>query len=313
MKKKMVFQACTLLFAMILLTGALGAQESDSDLPFWVLFEKGKYEFDKGEFGQALMLFQQAREKAGGNYPQAEAAIGDVFFAGQEYSLAEEFYKKAYEHRQAFLTQQEKYGVLLKLAVLYENKSAYKQMEDQLLEIIRDDPYFSDTAYSRYRRALSDLFKSDGLDQMLRYYRIDILFPQEAHSRLSYFYYRTGNNSKSILHALYAINAVFTRAIEEIRKMDPEYQFTSIDNLLLLAAERDNILKLFHESGLFRTMYYLAGASFDAGFKTRARQVWRLIADTPLALEYAVLSAKQLNSPWVEPYIDVQTPRKIKR
>lgn len=313
MKKKMVFRACTLLFAIILLTGALGAQESDNDPPFWVLLEKGKYEFEKGELGQALMLLQQAREKTGGNYPQAEAAIGDIFFAGQEYSLAEEFYKKAYEHRQAFLTQQEKYGVILKLAVLYENKSAYKQMEDQLLEIIRDDPYFSDKAYSRYQRALSDLFKRDGLDQMLRYYRIDILFPQEAHSRLSYFYYRTGNNSKSILHGLYAINAVFSRAIEEIRKMYPEYQFTSIGSLLLLAAERDNILKLFHESDLFRTMYYLAGASFDGGFKTRARQVWRQIADTPLALEYAVLSAKQLNSPWVEPYIDVRTPRKIKR
>jgi tetratricopeptide (TPR) repeat protein len=309
----MVFQACTLLFAIILLTGALGAQESDNDPPPWLLFEKGKYEFEKGELGQALMLFQQAREKAGGNYPQAEVAIGDIFFDGQEYSLAEKFYKKAYEHRQAFLTQQEKYSVLLKLAHLYENMSAYKQMEDQLLEIISDDPYFSDQAYSRYRRALSDLFKKNGLDQMLRYYRIDILFPQEAHSRLSYFYYRTGNNSKSILHALYAINSVLTRAIEEIRKIDPEYQFTSIGNLLLLTSERDNILRLFYGSDLFRTMYYLAGSSFDAGFKTRARQVWLLIADTPLALEYAVLSAKQLNSPWVEPYIDVLTPRKIER
>jgi len=313
LKKKIVFQACTLLFAIILLTGALGAQESDNDLPYWVLFEKGKYEFERGELGQALMLFQQAREKAGGNYPQAEAAIGDIFFAGQEYSLAEEFYIKAYEHRQAFLTKQEQYGVLLKLALLYENMSAYKQMEDQLLEIIKDDPYFSDKSYSRYRRSLDDLFKKDGLDQMLRFYRIDILFPQEAHSRLSYFYYRTGNNSKSILHALYSINALLSSAIEEIRKIDPEYQFTTIGSLLKLAEERDNILSLFHESNIFRTMYYLAGAAYDAGYKTRARQVWRLIADTPLALDYAVLAAKQLNSPWVEPYIDMETARKIKR
>ena len=313
MKKKMVFQACTLLFAIILLTGALGAQESDIDSPYWVLFEKGKYEFEKGELGQALMLFQQAREKAGGNYPQAEVAIGDIFFAGQEYSLAEEFYMKAYEHRQAFLTQQEKYSVLLKLAVLYENISAYKQMEDQLLEIIKDDPYFSDKAYSRYRRSLSDLFKKDGLDQMLLFYRIDILFPQEAHSRLSYFYYRTGNNSKSILHALYLINSVFSSAIEEIRKKDPEYQFTTIKSLLQVAEGKDNILRLFHESDLFRTMYYLAGASYDGGFKTRSRQVWQLLADTSMATKYTVLSAKQLNSPWVEPYIDVRTPRKIER
>ncbi|MQY76070.1 MAG: hypothetical protein GH155_00370 [Spirochaeta sp.] len=191
--------------------------------------------------------------------------------------------------------------------------SAYKQMEDQLLEIIRDDPYFSDAAYSRYRRSLIDLFKKDGLDQMLLYYRIDILFAQEAHSRLSYFYYRTGNNSKSILHALYAINAVLSRAIEEIRKIDPEYQFTSIGNLLLVVSDRDNILKLFYGSDLFRTMYYLAGASFDAGFRTRARQVWRLIADTSLALEYKDLAAKQLDSPWIEPYIDMGSPRKIKR
>lgn len=313
MKMKMVFQACTLLFAITLLTGVLYAQESDNDQPYWVLFEKGKYEFERGELGRALMLFQQAREKAGGNYPKAEVAIGDIFFDGQEYSLAEEFYKKAYEHRLSFLTQQEKYGVLLKLARLYENMSAYKQMEDQLLEIVKDDPYFSDKAYSRYRRSLSDLFKKDGLDQMLLFYRIDILFPQEAHSRLSYFYYRTGNNSKSILHGLYAINAVLSRAIEEIRKIDPEYQFTTIESLLKLAADRDNILRLFYESDLFRTMYYLAGASYDAGFKTRARQVWLLLADTPLALDYAVLSAKQLSSPWVEPYIDVETARKIER
>ena len=313
MKKKMVFRACTILFAINLLTGALGAQESDNDLPPWLLFEKGKYEFERGELGLALMFFQQAREKAGGNYPQVEVAIGDIFLDGHEYSLAEEFYKKAYEHRQAFLTQQEKYGVLLKLTALYENMSAYKQMEDQLLEIIMDDPYFSDKAYSRYRRSLSDLYKKDGLDQMLRFYRIDILFPQEAHSRLSYFYYRSGNDIKSILHALYAINAVLSRTIEEIRKIDPEYQFTSIESLLLLAEERDNILRFFYESDLFRTMYYLAGASFDAGFKTRAREVWQLIADTGLALEYAVLSDKQLNSPWIEPYIDVPTARKIKR
>lgn len=313
MKNKIVFRACTFLFAVILLTGALGAQESDNNSPSWLLFEKGKYEFEKGEFGQALMLFQKAREKAGGNYPQAEAAIGDIFFAGQEYALAEEFYKKAYEHRQALLTQQEKYSVLLKLAVLYENKSAYKQMEDMLLEIIKDDQYFSDKSYSRYRRSLSELFKNNGLDQMLRFYRIDIIFAREAHSRLCYFYYRTGNNSKAILHGLYAINAVLTRAIEEIKKTDPEYQFTTIRKLLFLVSGKDNILELLQDSDLFRTMYYLAGASFDAGLKTRARQVWRLIADTPLALEYALLSAKQLRSPWVEPYIEVESPRKIKR
>ena len=58
------------------------------------------------------------------------------------------------------------------------------------------------------------------------------------------------------------------------------------------------------------TLYYLAAATYAASRPGRAETVWRLLASYPLdavgpsATTYVDLARRQLESPWIDPYIN---------
>jgi len=292
----------------------------DALLEAWFLYEQGKAKMaSPGELGEALLLFAQAIDKRGGNFPEAEVAVGDVYRAEGAYVLAEQRYSKAWELRAGFEIAEEKYVVLYRLAELAEAQQRYADLEKHLARLLEDQPYHSGAQHAGLRESMRRSYLERGLDQTFRLYRMDgVSFAASAHSRLGWLLYRTGRydsgSASAVMHLLFALDIAVTEAVAELRRAQPDYVYTTLQDFLERAAKRPNIAAYLTDCGFVHDLYYLAAATWAAaGHPTRADGLWRTVAalDPAIAGEFAQLSRRQLASPWVEPYLTTASPRSI--
>lgn len=316
--------AITLLLFMLVAASASIAQDSefaeDTFAKAWVLYEQGKARLDDPEgpeLGEALLLFQDAIDKRGGIFPEAEMGIGDIYFREGAFALAGRQYLKAYELRTGMEITEERYTILYRLADLYEIQEMYKDMEDHLLLILEEQPYYAESRYEGFRNAFDSTFREKGPDHLFKLYRMDgVEFSVAAHSRLGWFYYRTGLFQKAIINCLFALDIMITGGMNELRLVKPGYVFTNVADFLDAALKRENIRQYLVDGEFFKTLYYLAASANAASLPGRAEPIWSLLAGYPLeelgtgVAAYADLSKRQLESPWVDPLINTSV-RKI--
>lgn len=281
------------------LVATLVCAQNPNDNPAWVLYEQGKLQFSRGEYGEALRLFKIAIEEYG-DFPEAEVAIGDVFWQSGEFPLAEQQYQKAYNMRALLYVPFDQYTILYKLVHLYKTSEQFKQMEDTLLVIVAGDPQY---AQRTFQHTILETYENSGIDQLLRLYRFDESFATHAYGELGWFYYRTGRFSPSMLHSLFSIIPRVTESMRELRKYDPDLQFENLEQFLEHAFFRASIATYLFEAEVFKALYYLACSAFASGYPRRAQRLWRSVSNSPHSGRYGDLASRQLVAPWIEPYL----------
>jgi tetratricopeptide (TPR) repeat protein len=288
------------LVLFLLLGGAAFSQERES--LNWLLYEQGNASLALREFGQALQYYKLAISSAG-IFPEAEMAIGDVYLAEGEFELAIGEYVKAYNQRKAFYIFESQYDALYKLAHLYEGQELYKLMEDRLTSIVADDKHFIETANSHLRTQIEKNYLEKGIDHVLVLYRFEDSFAAKAHSKLGWFYYRTGRFSQSMSNLLYSVIYGVSEVNAYLRERDVNYQFASLQDVLTAADKSNELRRFISEIELYKDLYYLAGATFADGYPQHSLALWGLLSGFGSSGEYQGLSRRQLKSPWVEPLI----------
>jgi len=268
----------------------------------WLLFEKGNASMSMKEFGKALQYYKDAIAAAG-IFPEAEMAIGDVYFEEGEFDLSASQYQKAYNERNGFYISDSQYDVLYKLARLYESQELYKLMEDDLSAIVADDKHFAETATSRLRTQIDNNYLSKGLDHVLLLYRFEPSFAVRAHSKLGWFYYRTGRFSQSISHLLYSIIYDVSEINASLRERDINYEFSSLQEVLAAVEKSSELQRFASEVDFYKDLYYLAGSTFAAGYPQHALDLWSLVTRFASSGVYQDLSRRQFKSPRTEPLI----------
>jgi tetratricopeptide (TPR) repeat protein len=266
----------------------------------WLQYEEGNAQFERREFGLALQSYKEALAAAG-TMPEAESAIGDVYREEGELALARQQYEKAYNHRNSLAVPAKKYDIQYRIAGIDEDQELYKLMEDTLLSILADDPNWAGAAGSRIRTQLESNYLTKGMNQVLKLYRFDASFAQEAHAKLGWYYYRMGRFTQAVSHTLYSAVYEASQIAKFLRDRDVEWEFSTFEALLASADEHKDLREYLAGSPLYKSLYYLAGATYATGYPKSAQAIWRSIARATQAGEYAALSAKQLKKPWIEP------------
>jgi hypothetical protein len=277
---------------------------ADSSNKFWLLYEQGNAAASQKEYGKALQLFKSAIEGAG-IFPEAEVAIGDVYLEEGESALAQKQYENAYNLRKAFYIPEMQYGILYKLANLFELQQQYKQMEDTLNRIVGDDQRFQDAANQRLRSQIEKVFLEKGLDRVLLLYTFDDTFSAAAHSKLGWFYYRTGRFSPAVSQLLYAVIYRASELKHALLERDVEYGFTTLAEMLAATEKNEDMRAYAASSGFYRDLYYLAGSMLANGFPRHAAGLWKALSTVPSAGQYRDLSLRQLKKPFVEPLLTI--------
>jgi tetratricopeptide (TPR) repeat protein len=301
--KKRTF-ACIALSFIILFSDIIPVFSQDRDDPAWILFEKGKLAYQKRDYGVAMKLFQDSVQKSA-LFPEAEVAIGDIYYLEGEFSLAEMQYQKAYRIKNAFYVPEDKYSVLLKLSSLHESQEKYSAMEEDLLAIIADDSYYTDPKWAQLRSQIEDNFYRKGLDHVLKLYQFESFFAIQAHAKLGWFYYKTGRIGNSIQHSLFALIAIKSQLMSALRSRDSDFEFDTLSAIFQIERGSKEITEYLVSTDAFRCLYYLAGSVWSTSYSGRAMEIWKLLSVTSQAGNYADLSKKQLKKPWIEPRLEV--------
>ncbi len=263
-------------------------------LPPWLAHEYGKTAFREKEYGFSLIFFRKALEKKK-KYPEAEMWIGAVFQKEGEYILAEQQYKKAYAQKNYLQIEEDKYRILYRLASLYGNwERKEKSYQDILLRITGEHEYVSVFFNDRIKERIITTFKSKGINKVLRLYRINKQFPLKAHTGLGEFYFNSGRYWDSMLNYLYSVVIVSSAAIEEFRKINPQYEFQGIDSFLgiilnekLASASnyistpdfKEKINAYFNDTEFYKNLLCLGKAlCAESGyFRPEARHLWKVV------------------------------------
>jgi hypothetical protein len=176
-------------------------------------------------------------------------------------------------------------------------------MEDSLTAIVMNDKHFVETATSRLRTQIDKNYLEKGLDHVLLLYRFEASFSAKAHSKLGWFYYRSGRFSQSMSNLLYSVIYDVSEINAYLRESDINYEFTSIQDVLI-AVEKNSALQTFvGEVDLYKDLYYLAGATFAGGYPQHALDLWNLITKFTSSGKYKDLSQRQAKSPRIEPLL----------
>ena len=178
-------------------------------------------------------------------------------------------------------------------------------MEDTFNQIVGDDKRFQETPNQKLRTQLQKNYFDKGIDRLLVLYNFDDSFSAAAHSKLGWFYYRTGRFELSVQQLLYSVVYRVSQVERYRKEHDVDFQYSSLSELLQ-AIDADAELKSYAgASGLFRDLYYLAGSTFAFGFPSHAAALWRVLSSSDAAGQYKALSVKQLKKPFVEPLLSI--------
>ncbi|HET6486537.1 MAG TPA: hypothetical protein VFH83_08970 [Spirochaetia bacterium] len=295
-----------LLSAGILCAALLAAPRAlgDSSNQSWLLFEQGNSAASQKDYGNAMELYKEAVQAAG-IFPEAEAAIGDVYLEEGEAALAQRQYQKAYDERKSLYIPDQQYGIMYKLANLFEIQQAYNQMEAELGQIVADDKRFQETSTQHLRTQVEKNFVEKGLDRVLMLYDFEDSFSAPAHSKLGWFYYRTGRFSQSVSHLLYSVVYRSSRIRNLLRERNSTYEFTDASALLASIEQSADLRSYAQSAGLYKDLYYLAGSMFANGYPRHATALWSLLKACPSAGQYQDLAVRQLKKPFMEPLLTV--------
>lgn len=279
----------------------LHPQPASQEQADWYLLEKGRDAFRKGNFSETLTLLKRVQAEYG-EKPEAVFLTGQVYEIEGEYRIAQKYYERALELSKQFYVLEDKYQVLYRLAHMYLAEKRYKDYERTLNEILRSHPETRSERFEKFRTSLSKLVTTDGFNAALQLYRLKNDFSTRANRELGIFYCRTRRSDKAILHLTLSQIGILSTLIEEIKFIDPGYQFKDLKELLSLAVARPYLKGYLNESGAWEGFYYLASSLYLHGVLDQAKLLWDLTARFAEG-ELKARSQRQLKKPQPEPLI----------
>jgi tetratricopeptide (TPR) repeat protein len=245
----------------------------------------------------ALDFFGRLKE-----YAEAEFWIGEIYRLEGENQIALLQYQKAlqaYIDAEAPLSRTE---LLYKIAGIQHSLQNYQQMEKILSEVLESDRLWSGSGTNDTfaRSAMMKTLESAGINGFLTMYRYNNAASEKAHRLLGEFYYKSGRYTLAESHLAFAVLEQNTVIIEEARRKNGEYRFTTLGDLTRETARRAEVKAYRREVEYFRSLYYLAAALYANGKTAPARSIWDFVRAAEDAGEWAGRSRTQLRAPFVE-------------
>ena len=274
----------------------------ETEVPDWIRLEQGKRLFEKGNFGEALVIFKDLRESTD-SYPEADFWIGRVFEEEGELSLAQAQYKKALDAKKDLYVSEDVLLIQGRLAYVYRISRKYHDYEEILkASLVYSEVWNAPDAARRYPLMIRAL-KEKGVDKLFELYRIDADSVLHVHSELGLYYYRTGRYEESLTHLVTAFLAELTAVMKEVKYDDPLYQTESVEELLGKGLISPRIQSYLEAVSFFPVSYYLGASLYALGEIRESRELFSLVANYAPSKKWTAMAMRQLTDPYIEPIL----------
>jgi tetratricopeptide (TPR) repeat protein len=238
------------------------------------------------------------------DYPEAEYWIGETYRAEGELEIALRQYERAYNQRELLETPGFEIELLYKMADIHRIRQEYTQMEEKLLEILKEDTLWTGNN-TFIRTAMTRTLENDGIDRFLTLYRYNNPRMLRAHQLLGYYYYATSRHVHAVEHLLFVFLIQNSIVMDEIIRSRFDFAYTTLDDLLAEAAARPALSAYFEETEYYKTMYYLGTAFLGYGKPVPAGDFWNALSRQTNAGEWRNRALSQLRNPVIEQALEM--------
>ncbi|MDR1900822.1 MAG: hypothetical protein LBQ88_00870 [Treponema sp.] len=256
-------------------------------------------------------------------YPEAEYWIGEVYRVEGELGLALSQYQKAYAKREFLENSSFDVDILYKILDIYRMRYQYIELEKHAEEIFKHDTLSFDNgqgpfAWVNVNRMLNrndedrrgvisarnynevhniDMSDAGGINQFLNIYRYNNKATERAHRLLGFQYIEDRRHDKAAEHLLFSFLIQNTVIIEELIRLQSDFTFTTLDNLLVEIQKRPQLQSYIDDVDYFKTIYELGVGYYASGGHVTALRLWYFLTRHPETGEWGVRSQKALLDP----------------
>jgi hypothetical protein len=142
-----------------------------------------------------------------------------------------------------------------------------------------------------------DISDAGGINQFLNIYRYNNKATEKAHRLLGFQYIEDRRYDKAAEHLLFSFLIQNTVIIEELIRLQSDFTFTTLDNLLLEIQRRSQLQGYTDEIDYFKTIHQLGVGYYASGGHIAAFRLWHFLRRHPEAGEWSVRAQKALSDP----------------
>lgn len=230
-----------------------------------MLYHLAERHFREREFARALEMYGEALA-AQPVFPEAMVGMARVHRAAGDLTLARRYYRAALDASSQMSIPDEEYAIRLELARLFALSGAAADLQlqrEELQRVVDRDPVFSRSDNELHRDAMLDLLYRSGLDRVLVLYRLDFPQAREAHQRMGELLLASGTREEidlAVEHFLFAVVESAGRAVNAVIDIRYDFEFSTVENLLILTQEYPDIHRYLREVDFFSALGGLADA-----------------------------------------------------
>ncbi len=230
----------------------------------WILYQQAEKRFRERAYGQALELYGEALA-AQPALPEAQVGMARIYRTEGDFVLAERYYGMAITNAMQLVVPEDVYAIRLELADMYEMWGREESYRTQLEAIVARDPVFSNPELAWQKDAMVRLLLDRGFNRVLVLYRLDFPQARAAHRLLGELYRSRGAHENAIEHLLFAAVEQGGRIVEAMIDRRFDYQFTTLDELFVEAAQHADVTAYIEASDFRATLSALAEALTSSG------------------------------------------------
>jgi len=257
------------------------------------------------------------------NYPEAEYWIGEVYRIEGELPLALAQYRRAFSMREQLEDPGFAITLQYRIADIHRVRREFNDMENVYLAIINEIdtlwtnsgraeesrlnsaeniPYAQASA-SFARSGMTRVLENNGVNRFLELYRYNNGTVEEAHRQLGFYYVVRGRLSAQP-HLMFAFLIQNTIIIEEIRRRQFDFTYTTLPALIEEINKNPLLLSYIDEVEYYKTIYYLGSSLLRSGFRSIALSLWTFLSTQPQAGEWHSRAVVQLRNPQPEAVVE---------
>ncbi len=272
----------------------------DQGVPAWVLVEEGKHALFRRDVSSAVALFREALDRER-TLPEARVGLGMAYLGSGDHQLAIRELELAFEQQNYLYTANERYNIMYTLADAYRLSGQIQKMQQILLDISNEDPYYIDEEGAVLRRNYRRALQQNGINELFRLYRLPEIYSRRSHHELGIQFLQQNLPSQAVDHLLIAVLMGFSDVIDEVRYVLPDFRYESIEQTYQRIFSDDPRLEYIREYLLqdhFTTdLLYLADALYIEGQTALAMQIYQLVSRLPGPEQIRLLAQRQAEDP----------------
>ncbi len=270
----------TRLLILLLCVNIGTAYSFEGQKPLWLIMDEGITAIDSGDLGKAVYIFRDILKNDSTN-PEALKWLGYVFEKEGEFEIAQKQYEKALENRKKLEILEDSYYIMYHLADLYHEMGKTEDSVRILNRIIEETP--AEKYTNKQEASMVKLLQDKGLDIFFKLYRPESRVTLEAHRQLAEDYYNSKKYSESLHHLVYSFGTPVSLAIEELKKIDPDYSFShgdrsdDFERLLHMISKNNRLNMYFKEVHFYNTLLTTGKCLYESGFKEKGIKILTLV------------------------------------